>query len=954
MKNNNRIIVLLMMLTLVLIAKAQKNGFEGPSLSGLSTGSRSHLSLDTLLMKEGSQSLKWEFAPSDTLVYRLDKPFSLSRAMKEQGGIQLWLHTPSPLADSLRFEMLAPNGKVAYSFYFRSFAAGWRACWIGFRFMKVEAEVKNIAGWRIIAPKRKGTIRVDRMTFPVKRMNERTTPDLQLPHNNDLAYRDLWHWCRVWEWEQYRYDIPLPTSLSANHKRELKEMEQRLDERLHFPENTDEAIRKANELFRRAHLRMTSEGVTGIPLVMPDDGYNATSEFRLNEVETMLYGFALDYLLNHRAESRRNYFAVWQYAISQGFAYGSGMGTNHHYGYQVRDIYTSAWWMRQEIAKEKNRTDIIETLRFWSALQETRKPYKKGRDELLDSWHTLLEAKLIAALLQPHLTERWQAMSGLSRWLSTSLVYTPGTLGGIKPDGTAFHHGGFYPAYTEGVPAAFGTYLYVTNGTAAQLTHRAAAILRQMCLTMTRYTNTYEWAIGIGGRHPFRGNLTQEDVDGMGQLACLFDNRRGTVSPDRELAEAYLRLSIQPSSLTRLFSSHGLRPGKAPEGTWALNYGSAAIHRRADWLATARGYNTDVWGAEIYTRDNRFGRYQSYGSLQILHASGRAASGFSPEGWDWNRLPGTTTIHLPLDSLNSPLPGTTMAKSRETFAGASALEGRNGMFAMKLMERDLPRFTADFVARKSVFFFGNRLVCLGSGITNTNHRYPTETTLFQVTSNANDSTSLYQSVHGKPVLTDGYRHYYFVRDGRLRIKTALQHSLDEKTLRPNSGHFAVAYLDHGYAPTNEAYEYMVLVAPSTAELEQAASGLPYQVLEHTSAIHAVVDKLTGIRAYAVFDDWASERDSLLGAAGKEVMLMIRPEGKLLHTSVCDSDLNIEEKAFTTASPSRAKQKSLLLRGSWQLAAPHPSVRCRAEGGNTRLEVTVVDGIPVEFVLQENR
>ena len=50
---------------------------------------------------------------------------------------------------------------------------------------------------------------------------------------------------------------------------------------------------------------------------------------------------------------------------------------------------------------------------------------------------------------------------------------------------------------------------------------------------------------------------------------------------------------------------------------------------------------------------------------------------------------------------------------------------------MKLMERNLENFTPDFVARKSVFCFDNRMICLGTGITNSNADYPTETTLFR-------------------------------------------------------------------------------------------------------------------------------------------------------------------------------------------------------------------------------
>ena len=39
------------------------------------------------------------------------------------------------------------------------------------------------------------------------------------------------------------------------------------------------------------------------------------------------------------------------------------------------------------------------------------------------------------------------------------------------------------------------------------------------------------------------------------------------------------------------------------------------------------------------------------------------------------------------------LKGTTMARSKENFSGSSSLDGKNGMFAMKLTERDYENFT---------------------------------------------------------------------------------------------------------------------------------------------------------------------------------------------------------------------------------------------------------------------
>lgn len=57
-------------------------------------------------------------------------------------------------------------------------------------------------------------------------------------------------------------------------------------------------------------------------------------------------------------------------------------------------------------------------------------------------------------------------------------------------------------------------------------------------------------------------------------------------------------------------------------------------------MVTLKGFNTNVWGSEIYTKDNRYGRYQSYGSIQIMGYPSRKASGYVEEGWDWNRASG--------------------------------------------------------------------------------------------------------------------------------------------------------------------------------------------------------------------------------------------------------------------------------------------------------------------------
>ena len=939
-------------------AFAQFVSFEEEIPCNFKSSDKQELALSSSYYKEGSKSLEWKFSPNSILDIPSESVFTL----EGDNGITLWIYNEKPQQDSLRFEFYSPNGHVSHHFGFRLYAAGWRACWISFKHMQGDKQDKKIAGYRIIAPNRTGRVFIDRLTFPVKKINDRTTPDLQMPTNNSLTYRDLWHWCRVWQWEQYQYDLPLSESLTTDEKQELATVEARLTAILDTPKAPKKGIAKAYSTFKAANIRPSSNGFTGAPVVAPDELNRRKGELSWNDLEDMLSGFAYDAYYNHSAQSAKNYFLVWDYAINQGFAFGSGMGTNHHYGYQVRKIYTTAWLMRDAIWKAPNRDNILSALNFWSALQETRIPFQYGRDELLDSWHTLLMAKTVSALLFVDERERARALAGLSRWLSGSLQYSPGTIGGIKVDGTTFHHGGFYPAYTTGVLAMVGQFIALTSHTRYVPTMEARQVLKSAFISMRNYCNIYEWGIGISGRHPFGGSMKENDVAAFAYLALAGDLSGESNTFDHHLAADYMRLCNNDTPEAIYFRKEGITPAKAPQGFFVYNYGSAGIFRRNDWMVTLKGYTTDVWGSEIYRKDNRYGRYQSYGSVQIMGYPSRKASGFDENGWDWNRLPGTTTIHLPFDLLDSPLPGTTMAHSKENFSGSSSLEGKNGMFAMKLMERNLKNFTPDFVARKSVFCFNNRMICLGTGISNSNASFPTETTLFQSTFQKGKSdiyvdgklknVPFHQELNDgkRHCIQDGYNNYYLVNGDNVQIQIARQDSHHEKNRAKTQGTFASAYINHGAAPQNAGYEYMVLIQPSPKELDAARRKAPYQILHKDSIAHVVIDKQTGITAYAAFETYLPQKDELFLSIPAETMVMQKQSGSNLLLSVCDPNLNISEKAFTTKEPSRPIEKKLILKGQWKCKTLQEDVTVEVGQTETVLTVTCRHGQPIEFIL----
>ena len=167
------------------------------------------------------------------------------------------------------------------------------------------------------------------------------------------------------------------------------------------------------------------------------------------------------------------------------------------------------------------------------------------------------------------------------------------------------------------------------------------------------------------------------------------------------------------------------------------------------------------------------------------------------------------------------------------------------MFSMILTENNLERFTPDFTARKSVFCFGNRMVFLGSGISNSNAARQTETTLFQhsftgvgtaISVNGKKRAAFFDSElpdKGLRHLEDGFGNHYFIPQGGGAVRTGISHqvSAEEKTRARTEGDFAWAVIPHGTAPKDASYEYWILLAPDSGQVRASVSRRPYEVLQ---------------------------------------------------------------------------------------------------------------------------
>ena len=101
-------------------------------------------------------------------------------------------------------------------------------------------------------------------------------------------------------------------------------------------------------------------------------------------------------------------------------------------------------------------------------------------------------------------------------------------------------------------------------------------------------------------------------------------------------------------------------------------------------------------------------------------------------------------------------------------------------------------------------------------------------------------------------LHDGYDNYYHVVDGTVRSQIAEQESRHEKTRAVTKGKFSSAWIEHGKAPKNGTYEYMVLIQPSAADLDDLQKTPAYEVLQRDQTAHVVYDKKTGINGVCGF------------------------------------------------------------------------------------------------------
>ncbi len=254
-------------------------------------------------------------------------------------------------------------------------------------------------------------------------------------------------------------------------------------------------------------------------------------------------------------------------------------------------------------------------------------------------------------------------------------------------------------------------------------------------------------------------------------LAIAGGHILGLSSADTILAGEYNRLF----GVSADFGYESVAPLSRSSGFFQFNHANLGIFRKNDWLAGMKGFTNGLWGAELYPTANRYGRYQSYGTLEIIYPGDeKIGNGYNVSTWNWNYNPGATTIVLPWTMLHGEYARIDEYQAGG-FSGALAFLNKNGevlvnthgtvgVFAMDFQEVEGLGFSTKygpnthnktFRWNKSTWAFEDMLIALGSDISNNDESHPTVTTLYQRLDNTGNEVLANGDIQEQATILDG-------------------------------------------------------------------------------------------------------------------------------------------------------------------------------------------------------
>lgn len=967
-----KIVLGAIMLTGVLYARDLKvYQFENEMPKNIKVDVKDSISISKEKYKDGESSLKWKFKKGEALSILGDVGYTVFKTgeqEKARSSYSMWIYNEEPI-DGEMLVQFKKDGIVKCWFPIKMNFKGWRTMWVQYdRDMKGEP-IEGLDEITFVAPNESGEILIDQIIPSVLIDPRHNARDEQVDFINleaDTAANA--HWMALYKNYNQIDKNEKKIVLNESETEGIKKVEKRYREKLLKKVQVTPEFIAEKELEFSEYKKINLEFIQRLVIykdLKPEEKekikYIATKEFGIY-LRELAYMYNSTDNVQEKERIAKLFNESLEYMYDQGWTKGSSQGTIHHLGYQMREIYDAIFLMKEPLVKLGTVNKAKEMVTWYSAMGMIYTPKENLKGVNIDVLNTMLPGMLTAILLNESKEKESKELYQLQSYLMNSIKYSPGVLGGFKYDGTVFHHMQNYPAYAKGAFEGLVPIIYYLNGTSYAVTGEQYKIVKNSVLTTRLYSNKYNYLLSLTGRHP--NGKFKIDSEGFRLMALS-----GEGGVDKELAQAYLRLNPQGKSAEK-FRNMGLKEERAPQGSWTMNMGSLQLHRRKEWLAGVKGYSRYLVGNETYIKNNLYGRYMSYGAFQILEGSLKE-SGYVQEGWDWKHFPGTTAIDVPFEKLKSNISQVDtksgveeMLLSDETYSGGNSLND-NGMFAMKLHEH--PKYNGTHRARKSVFFFNNKVILLGSGIENNDSENETHTTLFQNYLGQNLKNSYIQKEDG---IIDSQNNLYKIVEGDVVLKKGKQESKDQNSGEKTENNYELAYINHGKAPKNGKYHYSILIKGNNEEQEKFRKNSKYEVLNQDNSSHIVKDLKSNMIGYALFESGKVQNNRFIESVDTPSMILLQEKGKEIQMSFVDPDLRlyegrdeeqydkngvmIERSIYSRpwiGNEGKEHIALVILKGKYDIGN-NPKVKSEIDGDFTKLSITSKNGEPVKIILKD--
>jgi len=560
----------------------------------------------------------------------------------------------------------------------------------------------------------------------------------------------------------------------------------------------------------------------------------------------------------------------------------------------------------------------------------------------------------------------------ISNFLSVFANIKQGGEDGIKPDGVGFHHNFnnlpyFYAwgAYADRVNSLKGTVFRITPQAFNNMSGSFKAVFLEQ-------SNASLIPNSLCGRHPFDASTLINQTQ-FQEMVNVGGDVKGTTI-DTALAQLYNYIYQ---------TSYYSVPTVNYDSFYHYNYTQLGVKKRGNWMVAVKGLTNTLPGTEIYSNSDRYGRYQSYGSLEVLYNGAWSANGGINygAGWDWNVYPGTTTVQLPWTSLQ-PLKSIATEYQNNSFSGALSLGNKYGIFAIDFLEKPNGNYTANNLKfKKTVFTFDSIFVCLGSSISSTNGSNITSTNLFQAIDTAasfapiyvNSTTAVSSSSYSNTISTSsgsawmvtGQTTGYYIPQGggTVSVLRGSQTTPDQSDTTTsgsphitNTANYSKAYISHGAAPANGTYQFVMVPGTTPSVMQTLAvtldGGSVYTVLKQTDSLHAVFYRPDSVTAYAFFNPNNNVNIGYIKSISNKGLVGVKKKGDTLTLTVNNPDLNVVTDASDSVDlwHSTPQNISLVLNGSWVVLSNNSSAAISQANNTLTAGFTLKDGFSGSLTL----